>query len=249
MKLKRDHLLEAKARMFGLSRLVMPVIVVALLIVGAFWLVAAIGRDAVSRLLDIEPARATVNLTNTITSTLTASSQLVTAEEVMRDVRVRVNVRRGLFNMGGYGATYESDIVVRYGYNLMRDEFKVEAVGPNTVQITLPKAELLSCSMTPVEEKDRSTALFPSWAATRELGEYMLLNNAVSHAINHEDNFIIARNNARETIRRIVNGIEPNVQLEFVFLDAEQTRVDSTCRPPTPMRWRYDERSGSWILG
>jgi hypothetical protein len=245
---KRKHSEKGNLMMSGIFRSIASIIVVALLLIGGFWLIAAVGRDAIDRFLNIEPARATVNLTDTITSTLTANSQLVTAEEVMRKVRTRVNVQRGLLNAGGYGATYEADVVVRYGYNLLRDEFKVESMGQNAVRITLPKAELLSCSMTPVDERDRSTALFPDWAATRELGEYMLMNLAVENAISNQDNFTIARNNARETIRRIVTGIAPDIMIEFNFLDAEQTRVDSTCRPPTPMRWRYDERRG-WILG
>lgn len=232
-----------------LPKAVDPLIIIVLLIVGSFWLVATIGHDVIDRIFSAQPARATVNLTDTITSTLTASAELVTGEEVMRKVRARVNVSRGPFNMGGYGATYEADIVVRYGYNLLRDEFKVELNGPRTVRITLPKVELISCSMTPVEEKDRSTAMFPDWAATRELGEYMLMNKAVEQGISHQDNLTLARNNAREIIRRIVNGIDSNITVEFEFLETPaQTRVDTTCRPPTPMRWSHDEATDSWIL-
>jgi hypothetical protein len=191
---------------------------------------------------------ATVLLSENINSVLIARAQIVTAERTIRDYRTRVNVQGGVANMLGYGATYETDVVIKIGYDFSRPEFKVEPIGENLIRITLPKAELLSCSMTPPTEADRSTSLTADWRAARELGEYMLMRGAVNEVLDDADNFDGARASAQQMITQIVRSINQTAQVEFVFVnEPAERRIDNTCRLRQPLMWRYDPEINRWV--
>lgn len=196
------------------------------------------------------PLQATVILSENVTSMLLARAQLITAEKTIRDYQARVNVRGGLANALGYGATYETDVVVKIGYDFSRPEFKVEPIAENRIRVTLPKAELLSCSMTPPNEVDRSTSFTADWQAAKQLGEYMLMRGAVNEVLDNPDNFDGARASAQQTIAQIVRSISPNAQVEFVFVDEPALRrIDNTCQLRQPLMWQYDPERNVWQRG
>lgn len=196
------------------------------------------------------PMEAAVLLSENVNSTLIARAQLVTAEKTIRDYQARVNVRGGVGNALGYGATYETDVVIKIGYDFSRPEFKVEPISENRIRVVMPKAELLSCSMTPPTEVDRSTSLTADWQAAKQLGEYMLMRGAVNEALDNPDNFDGARASAQQTITQIVRSISPTAQIEFVFVNQPaERRIDNTCRLRQPLMWQYDAETNVWRRG
>lgn len=197
-----------------------------------------------------QPVEAAVVLSENVNSVLVARGQLITAEKNIRDFQARVNVTGGIANALGYGATYETDVVVKIGYDFSRPEFKVEPISENRIRVTMPRAELLSCSMTPPTEVDRSTSLTADWQAAKQLGEYMLMRGAVNEVLDSSDNFDGARASAQQTITQIVRSINPNVQVEFVFLETStERRIDNTCRLREPLMWQYDPEKNVWMRG
>lgn len=197
-------------------------------------------------MFSVPPQKATVILSSAVSSTLLSRAQLITAENISRDYQVRVNVSGGIANALGYGATYETDVVFKIGYNFARPQFQVTSDDENHVKITMPPVELLACSMTPPEANDRSTSLTADWDAAKELGEYMLMTGSVQDVLANADNFDEARTSAQQTITQIVRGISPDAVLDIVFLQTDQPRIDDTCRLRTPVRWTYDTVDDSW---
>jgi hypothetical protein len=110
----------------------------------------------------------------------------------------------------------------------------------------MPKVELLSCSMSPVEEKDRSTSLTADWDSAKQLGEYMLMQQAVREAIDNQDLFASAKANARATINDLLKPINSEIKLTFEFLDAETTFVDDTCQIREPLLWEFSNEENKW---
>ncbi|MFQ3647019.1 MAG: DUF4230 domain-containing protein [Anaerolinea sp.] len=196
------------------------------------------------------PVEAAVLLSENVSSTLIARAQLVTAEKTIRDFQARVNVTGGIGNALGYGATYETDVVVKIGYDFSRPEFKVEPISENRIRVTMPRAELLSCSMTPPTEVDRSMSLTADWQAAKQLGEFMLMRGAVNEVLDSSDNFDGARASAQQTITQIVRSLSPTAQVEFVFLETPtERRMDNTCRLRQPLMWQYDPERDVWMRG
>lgn len=223
----------------------LPITIIALaILITVLVLVGSVGW--LRSLPTPEPITAQIDLSDTIISTLSARSQLLTAETTIRDLPVRVNVRGGIANALGYGATYETDIVIKVGFNFIRDEFQVLKQGENEYEVRLPKAELLSCSMSPVQDVDRSTSITADWDSAKQLAEYMLMQQAVREAIDDNNLFAVARANAREAINDLIAQINGDIRLTYVFLESETTHIDDTCQIREPLLWEYNAEEQSW---
>jgi hypothetical protein len=192
------------------------------------------------------PTSATIDLSDTITTTLSAQTQILTAETNPRGLQVRVNITKWVANAGGYGATYETDATIKVGYDFRRTDFNVESTGEKSFRINLPRAELLSCSMQPVQEIDRSTSLTADWDSAKALGEYMLMRGFVREALDDTDLFEVAQSNARQMIGDLLRSVAPDISLEYNFKQDGQTRIDDTCNLRQPIEWEYNEAENNW---
>jgi len=241
--------MEKSKRSFGNGRGATLTIIIALIVLVSVSLLALANFERIllwwSDALDTSP-RATIDLSDSIVSMLSARAQLVVAEQNIRDLPVRVNVREGILNANGYGATYEADFSIKAGYDFKRPSFVVRTLGENSYEIMMPPMELISCSMTPVNVVDRSTSLVANWNAAQELGEYMLFRQAVREALDNIDLEQTAQANAREALRDLLQEIWPDIQLQISFTQSNEHFVDDTCQRREPLMWTYDAEENQW---
>lgn len=196
-----------------------------------------------------------VDYTQPIVTSLSASATLVTFEGQYTIDEVRVNYEGGVLNAAGFGMTFEVDAEIAAGFDL-RDEsaFRVTRLPGNRYVVQLPPPELAQCSITDVDVEDRSTRVLVTISEQdmEQLARHTAIDGIIDKAI-AQGLLEEAKKEARVVVRRIVGeivGDEAQIEIQFtdppVQVNAATIVRDNTCFFEIPTRFTYDPEHDVW---
>lgn len=196
-----------------------------------------------------------VDYSQPIVTSLSASATLVTFEGQYTIDEVRVNYQGGVLNAEGFGMTFEVDAEISAGFDLRDDTaFIVTREAGNRYVVQLPVPELAQCSITDVDIEDRSSRLLVAISEQdmEQLARHTAIDSIINKALDQRL-FDEAMNEARVVVGRIVReiaGDDAEIEIQFAELpdplDASTVIRDNTCFIESPTRFTYDPEEDAW---
>lgn len=230
-----------------------------LLICGGVFIGAIVaGGNALSDIFDfgfLPDSLVSVDYSQPIVNSLSASATLVTYEGIYTIDEVRVNYQGGVLNAAGFGMTFEVDAELSAGFDLRDDTaFTVTRQPGNRYIVQLPVPELAQCSITDVDIEDRSMRLLRTITEQEmeQLARFTAMDGMIDKAL-QQGLFTEAMREARVVVGRIVRqiaGEDATIEIQFAEmpdpLDATTVVRDNTCFVEPPTRFSYDPEEDVW---
>lgn len=222
----------------------LPVIVIVL--VAGIGIASFFGNLAGLRDMFFPQTSASTEVSETITKSIYSQGVLKSADTTFSNRNIRINVRAGILNVLGHGASHQAEITIGAGVNLDSDALTVTALSePNSYRVSLPPAFLVSCSLAPLLQYEQNGSLATNWNAVLDLANYAAMNEFVERAIN-SDLLSRAERNAERVVGDLVTAIDRDIKLEFEFQKAPNIVKDPTCQPYEPRDWVYNDTEDFW---
>ncbi|MBI5671005.1 MAG: DUF4230 domain-containing protein [Chloroflexi bacterium] len=244
----RSGCLTGCALLIAVIGIVASLPVVLPILMGTITLNNVIG--GIQNLFSPKPVTAAVISTRTIVTHLQPMGQLVSVSAQLAKANIQVGVdRRGVLgnNLCGFSADYVAQGTIRAGIDLsgLTEANLTFDEASQTYTLTLPHAQLTSCSVDFIDQYAGSTTLCPGvdWDEIRQLASYTALNafraDAVEGGITTR-----AEREANLTLGSFIKLLTGK-DVQIVFAETE-TPPDSTCQPEPPEGWIRDEVAGTW---
>lgn len=198
--------------------------------------------------------RAQVLSTQTIVTGIQPLGQLVTVSVQLAKADIYVGVQQGALNACGFSANHVAQGTVEAGIDLTQisDGDIAFDEASKTYTITLPAAQLTSCSVDFIRQYQRSTTTCNvDWDAARLLANYAALKGFQTDAI---DKGITkkAEQQAKLTLGNFITLLYKQIQgqdvkVVFKFDSTISQSLPASCQPDAPAGWQYDDAGGAWV--
>jgi hypothetical protein len=173
----------------------------------------------------------------------------ITAQLAKANITVGIE-QRGLLdnNLCGYSGTYVAQGTVRAGIDMSQvtDDDVTYDESSETYQVSLPAAQLMSCSIDFIDQYGGTTTLCPGidWDENRQLASYWALNEFKNDAVESE---ILSRaeTQADQALGNFITSLTGK-NVKITFNQDDKTLIDSTCEPEPPQGWAQDAATGTW---
>lgn len=183
--------------------------------------------------------------TLTIINSIQAMGQLVTVKNEVETTDLLIDIKRGLFNLGGYSANHIAVGAIEAGIDfdaIDEDSLRFEN---DTYFITLPAAIITSCRIEYIDQNRYSLTLLPAdWDLVRQIAHAEALAQFVPEML---ENGILERAEEEAALRignfaRAITGKQAHV--EFAAHTGE-LELPESCQPIAPSGW-YKDESSAW---
>jgi hypothetical protein len=228
--------------------LIIGVIALVLTLTGVLSLSSITGgiTSAISSFGQAQPARVTVNSSQTLLQGIQPLGQLVSVSTQLAKADVGVNVAQGALNACGFSANHVVQGGVEAGIDLTRITLNnvVFDAARNTYVITLPYPQLTSCRVDYIRQYDRSfTTCNVDWDQARLLANYATINDFRDESV---EGGILDRaaSEARLVVANFVSIIT-GANVEVVFEPPQPGAMAASCSPALPDGWQLDA-NGTW---
>lgn len=160
---------------------------------------------------------------------------------------VKVTIQQGALNACGFSAEHVAQGTIEAGIDFTQIE-EADIVYDeelNTYTITLPSAQLTSCSVD-AERYDNSTTLCRvNLDEARLMAEYQALTEFRDEAI--EGGILNqAQQWADLVLTNFIQALVPESQVRLNFQSTGEIVYPNTCQPEAPDNWVYDQETKTW---